>query len=282
MLKNWFLTTFLLLGFASIAQAEDGAIHSALDVMTFADSYQCGGERQPPQSYCDAVDFKAWTAEEKAIVSEYLANINDPRLVNFLKTIKEKGITKLYRVNHFAKYFNNPTLRRVEYFRSGESPLLQVDPMNRVLTFSNTFFTGTSFIDPWAKVERRQLNILHELVHVYDMAVSEHLSDDPGFKNAVQWIWNGKEWGPAVPGIAQVQKDFESVLALVRKGQVAEGYLLDRELGRQYGIPTVYGMLNSHELFAEIFSYYIFDPTAETYLPSEVVAHVKSMLGDSK
>lgn len=279
-----FLTVVLVLGFANSGYAQE--IRSALDVMTFEDSYVCGdGKIQPDTnkwlphvSYCQAVEFKPWTEQEKETVSQYLRNINDPRLANFLKRIKEKGITKLNRVNHLAKWTNNTVARRVDFFRTSERALLQVDAMTGVVVFTDSFFTGKSFVDPWAQLERKQLNVLHELVHVFDTVSANHESDSEEFKKAVKWSWNGKEWGPAVVSYDQITQDFASVRELIKEKRAAAGYLLDRELGIKYGFPTVYGMTNSHELFAEILTYYIFDPTAESYLSKEVVQYIKSVL----
>lgn len=40
-------------------------------------------------------------------------------------------------------------------------------------------------------------------------------------------------------------------------------------------------MMNTHENFAEILTYYILDPTAETYLSKELIRHVEKVLSQS-
>lgn len=150
--------------------------------MTFADGFSCN-DKFPHHSFCEAVEFKPWSLQEKEQVAQYLRHLNDPRLHNMLKTIKTKGITRLHRVGYAASWFNNSQLRRAEFYRRKDKVLLWVDPVTRVVGFTDAFFVGTPFVDPYAKVDRKQLNILHELVHVYDIARG-HVSTDPDFYKA--------------------------------------------------------------------------------------------------
>jgi hypothetical protein len=236
---------------------------SALDVMTFADSYQCN-DKFPHHSFCEAVEFKAWTAQEKAVVSEYLAKINDPRLEGILKTIKAAGITKIHRVSYSARWYNNPQFRRVEFVRSAEKAFLWVNPVTNVIGFTDTFFTGTPFLDPYAKVDRKQINVLHELIHNFDIATNHAYSMD-AFEQAAGWEWNGKESIVAAVDSEKVKAQFAQVMDLVKQKRTAEAYALDRELGRTYGFPTLYAMTSQFECFAEVLAYSIFDPTSASY-----------------
>ncbi|WP_232469121.1 hypothetical protein [Bdellovibrio bacteriovorus] len=259
----------------SVAQAQ-ARPQSALDVMTFEDEFTCN-DKFPHHSFCEAVEFRPWSEAEKQIVGEYLANINDPRLGHLLEVIKSKGITKIHRVGYGATWYNNISKRRAEFVRSRDKALLWVNPVTNVIGFSDSFFTGTSFMDPHAKVDRKQINVFHELVHVFDVALG-HISTSQEFYDSVGWHWDGKEHVIGGVDYHQSQLDFKNILALVGNKQSARAYAQDRELGIQYGFPTVYSMTNTHESFAEIISYYIFDPTAKDYLSPKIQAYVKSVL----
>lgn len=273
-LKFKVLTMILITLFA--LPSLGGEIKSALDVMVFADSFTCN-DKFPHHSFCNAVVFKPWTQDEKEIVSEYLRRINDPRLAHVLKTIQEKGITKIHRVEYGANWFNNAGQRRAEFSRSNDKALLWVNPVTNVIGFTDSFFKGTPFMDPYANVERKQLNVLHELFHVFDIA-TDHTSTGDAFKVATGWEWNGKEFVIHGVDYEKAKDDFKSILDLVKNKQSAIAYAKDRELGRTYGFPTVYAMMNSHECFAEVMSYYIFDPTAESYYSKDLLNFVNSVL----
>lgn len=275
MLKSIFVIGVILIftwkGFAA-------EVRNALEVMSFADGFSCN-DRFPHHSFCEAVEFRAWSPEEKELVSQYLLHLNDPRLKNLLQTIKTKGITRLHRVGYAATWVNNSQLRRVEFYRKKEKVLLWVDPVTQVIGFTDAFFVGTPFLDPYAKVDRKQLNVLHELIHVYDIARG-HASTDPGFYQATGWGWNGKEWALQGVDYERAKRDFQSILEMVKRGRSAEAYALDRELGRAYGFPTLYSMMNSHESFAEAFTYYILDPTAASYMSKELIQYLEKVLAE--
>ncbi|MFS4458650.1 hypothetical protein [Bdellovibrio sp. HCB2-146] len=278
MLTRFFLAAVLLLGFTVFAHA--GEIHSALDVMTFEDSFVCEqaeARRCPHHSFNEAVVFKAWSAEEKEVVSGYLRNIKGPRLAFLLKTIKSKGITKLHRVVYGSTWYNNAAERRAEFMRSTNSGILWVDPVTNVIGFTDRFFKGTEFIDPFAQIERKQLNVLHELIHVFDIA-NGHISSEEGFKRASGWAWDGKEFVINGVDYQAAMKDWESTYALIKHHKAADAYHNDRVMGVQYGFPTLYSMTNSHECFAEILSYYILDPTAPTYLSPSLMKYFDQVL----
>ncbi|MNL30894.1 hypothetical protein D3C87_1526550 [compost metagenome] len=126
-------------------------------------------------------------------------------------------------------------------------------------------------------MERKQLNILHELSHVFDVALG-HISSEAEFKKAAGWQWNGKEFEIKGIGAQKVADNFRSVLDFIKHGQTAGAYAHDRELGRELGFPTAYGMTNSHESFAELLTYFIFDPTAESYLSPEMIQYLSKVL----
>ncbi|WP_413575514.1 hypothetical protein ACLVWU_14330 [Bdellovibrio sp. HCB290] len=249
---------------------------SALDIMTFADTFECQ-DKFPHHSFCEAVQFKPWTEQEKAIVGGYLANINDPRLQGILKTIQANGITKIHRVTHSARWFNNPQFRRVEFVRSAEKAFLWVNPVTNVIGVTDSFFTGTPFMDPRAQVDRKQINILHELMHDFDIATDHALSMEE-FEKASGWGHNGKEAVITTVDYEKSKSDFQQVIALVKEKRTAEAYALDRELGMTYGFPTLYAMTNQFESFAEAVAYYIFDPTAANYYSPLLKAYLDSIL----
>lgn len=276
MMRNLFVIAAFLFYSVSGGATE---IRSALDVLTFADDFACN-DRFPHHSFCESVDFKAWSPQEKEEVAKYLRHLDDPRLQNMLKTIKSKGINRLHRVGYAASWFNNAQLRRVEFYRRKDKVLLWVDPVTHVVGFTDAFFVGTPFVDPYSKVDRKQLNVLHELVHVYDVARG-HVSTDSAFYKAAGWSWNGREWVLAAVDYGKAKKDFQTILEMVKEKRSAEAYALDREWGRSYGFPTVYSMMNTHENFAETLTYYILDPTAETYMSKELIQHMEKVLSQS-
>lgn len=278
MITRFLLSAVLLLGFVRFAQANE--IQSARDIMTFEDSFVCEQADMrhcPHRSFSEAVVFKAWSPEEKEIVSEYLRNIKGPRLAFFLKTIKEKGITKLHRVVYGSTWYNNAAERRAEFVRSANSGILWVDPVTNVIGFTDRFFKGTAFVDPFAQIERKQLNVLHELIHVFDIA-NGHISSEDGFKKASGWAWDGKQFVINGVDYATAMRDWESIYRLIKNHKAVDAYHTDRVKGVQYGFPTLYSMTNSHESFAEILSYYILDPTAPTYLSPELMKYFDSVL----
>ncbi|WP_413582347.1 hypothetical protein [Bdellovibrio sp. HCB288] len=266
---------FTLLTSISAWATSPGAM-SALDIMTFADSFECQ-DKFPHHSFCEAVQFKPWTEQEKAIVGGYLAKINDPRLQGILKTIQANGITKIHRVSHAARWFNNPQFRRVEFVRSAEKAFLWVNPVTNVIGVTDTFFTGTPFMDPYAQVERKQINILHELMHDFDIATDHAYSMD-GFEKAANWGQDGREAVITNVDYAKSKLEFQQVMALVKQKRTAEAYALDRELGRKYGFPTLYAMTGQFECFAEAVAYYIFDPTASDYYSASLKAYMDLIL----
>lgn len=249
---------------------------SAFDVMTFEDGFTCN-DKFPHHSFCEAVEFKAWTESEKEIVSNYLKNINSPRLKYFLQVLKKKGITKLHRVVYGSRWFSNQQLRRVEFSRSNESAILWVDPVTQVIGFTDSFFNGSTFIDPLANIERKQFNVLHELAHVFDMA-SGHFSSSKEFALAAGWYWDGENHVLRNSESINVNLEFLKLISLVKNKQATAAYQSDRELGVKLGFPTIYSMVNQHESFAEILTYLILDPTAESYLSPNLVSYYKNIL----
>lgn len=274
------MTRVLVFIFAALFSVGAQASLSALDVMTFADSFECN-DKFPHHSFCDAVEFKPWTAQEKAVVSEYLAKINDPRLEGILKTIKATGITKIHRVSYSARWFNNPQFRRVEFVRSAEKAFLWVNPVTNVIGFTDTFFTGTPFMDPYAKVDRKQINVLHELIHNFDMATN-HAYSMEAFEQAAGWQWNGKESVIASADSNKVKAEFSKVMDLIKQRRAADAYSLDRELGRSYGFPTLYAMTSQFECFAEVVAYAVFDPTAPMYYSKDLQKYLETILTPSR
>lgn len=270
-LKLLVFVVFFALGMSQ-AKAE---IQSAYDIMTLEDSFECN-DKAPHHSFCEAVQFKPWTASEREIVETYLKRINDPRLAFFFKKIKEKGITKIHRVTYSSNWYNNASKRRVEFVRS-TAALLWVSPVTNVIGFTDDFFTGASFLDPYAQMERKQLNILHELSHVFDVAMG-HISSEGEFQKVAGWQWNGKEFEVKGVGAPKAADNFKAILDLIKNGQTAGAYAHDRELGRELGFPTAYGMVNSHESFAEFLTYFIFDPTAESYFSPEMIQYLNNIL----
>ncbi|MBO9668526.1 MAG: hypothetical protein J7501_17140 [Bdellovibrio sp.] len=270
-----FRAFFLLLVSLSAGAASAGPV-SALDIMTFADSFECQ-DKFPHHSFCEAVQFKPWTGEEKAIVGSYLSKINDPRLAGVLKAIQQTGITKIHRVTYSARWYSNPQFRRVEFVRSAEKAFLWVNPVTNVIGVTDSFFAGTPFMDPYAKVDRKQINILHELMHDFDIATDHKYSTDD-FEKAAGWDWNGKE--AVVTGLdyEKAKAQFQGVLALVKEKKVAEAYALDRELGRANGFPTLYALTGQFECFAEAVAYYIFDPTAPQYYRKDLKTYLDIIL----
>lgn len=273
-LKMTVLCTLVSLLFTGSALAQKPK--NALDVMTFADNFACN-DKFPHHSFCEAVEFKPWSEEDKKLVSFYLSNIRDPRLAFFLKTIQDKGITKIHRVSYSSSWFNNISVRRVEFTRSADRAILWVNPVTQVIGFTDAFFKGTGFMDPYAQIERKQLNVLHELAHVFDIAQG-HISSEAAFQEAAGWRWNGKEYVLRNVDYEKVKNELQSILDLVKNGQAPDAYCRDRELGVKYGFPTVYSMVNSHESFAEILTYLILDPTAESYLSKDLVRYFHGVL----
>jgi len=268
----------ILLGLMLADVAFAKAAKSAFDIMTFADSFECN-EKFPHSSFCEAVEFKAWSESEKEIVGTYLKNLNDPRLGFFLKKLKSKGISKIHRVSYSSSWYSSVADRQVKFIRAADKAMLWVNPVTHVIGFTDTFFTSTEFMDPYAQVSRKQLNVLHELAHAFDISLG-HISSEQAFSKATGWYWNVESKEFAIRGFESVQtnSEFQSVLDLIKNDKTAAAYERDRVLGVLHGFPTVYSMLNSHECFAELLSYYILDPTAPVYLSKDVMSYFDKIL----
>ncbi len=159
--------------------------------------------------------------------------------------------------------------------------LLWVDPVTNVIGVMDNFFSSTEFIDPYANVSRKTLNILHELAHVYDIA-NDHISNKSDISKKAGWYWDGKRH--AIKGVDYdvVLSEFDKILSYVRNKNSAKAYSEDRRLGIDYGFPTIYSMMNSHECFAELLSYYILDAHAKNYMSKEITLELDRILAAKK
>lgn len=280
-----FLLAFLLGGttVSAASQNETPVARStitALDAVEFADSYACS-DRFPPQSFCEAVQFKAWTPEEREHVSNTLKSFKGPRFQKILKQIKNSGFNQLHRVSYSSTWYPVPERRRVEFLRRNDKVLLWVNPTTKVIGFTDAFFTGTTFQDPHAQRDRKEINVLHELIHVFDIT-SNYPSNSDAFKTAMAMAWNGKSYDSKSMTGTDIQKNFQSILELVKQKRSKEAYALDREIGIKNGFPTLYGMTSLQEGFAEVVAYYLLDPQAPQYYSPELQAYLDSLFALNK
>jgi hypothetical protein len=245
-------------------------------IFEFPDSFKCE-DRFPHHSFCKSVGFKRWRTSEIRLIKETLSSLSDPKLQFMFNSIKEKGIVKFHRVSFSASWFPNQQERRVEFSRKNNKVLIWVDPVTNVVGFMDSFFSSKNFIDPHAGISRKTFNLLHELTHIYDIA-SGHVSSSEGLKKAVGWHWDGNHHVIQGQSFESVQNEFKKILTYVKNGESHKAFTLDRTIGISYGFPTLYSMLNSHENFAELISYYILDPTAKDYLSRDIQRELDSIL----
>ena len=264
---------YLIFILASLTQATELTPN---EIFEYADTFKCN-DKFPHHSFCKAVEFKPWTEEERMVFENILTELDRPELQHFYKSIKNKGITKFHRVSYAASWYPNHRLRRTQFSRKQEKVLLWVDPVTKVIGVMDQFFTSTEFMDPYAKVSRKTLNILHELAHVYDVA-NDHISSKSNISKLAGWYWDGKRH--AINGLDydEVLTHFNKILGHVKDKDSARAYSEDRRLGVKYGFPTIYSMMNSHECFAELVSYYILDPQAKHYLSEEIQQELDKIL----
>ena len=248
----------------------------ASDVFTFADSFTCN-DRFPHHSYCEAVEFKSWRPEERELVSEYLKAMRGPRFEKLLAVIKDKGITKFHRVSYASSWSANHALRRVQFTRRHDKVLLWVNSVTRMVGFTDAFFKGTKFIDPRAALPRKQLNVIHEIMHIFDLAADDP-SQSAAFQKAIGWKWDGHNHIVETIPFARATEQFKEIMVYLDNGNAARTYELDRELGVSYGVPTLYSLSNIRESFAETLTYALLDPTAGEYLSTETLDYVDKLL----
>ena len=264
---------YLIFILASLTQATELTPN---EIFEYADTFKCN-DKFPHHSFCKAVEFKPWTEEERMVFENILTELDRPELQHFYESIKDKGITKFHRVSYAASWYPNHRLRRTQFSRKQDKVLLWVDPVTKVIGVMDQFFTSTEFMDPYAKVSRKTLNILHELAHVYDVA-NDHISSKSNISKLARWYWDGKRH--AINGLDydEVLTHFNKILGHVKDKDSARAYSEDRRLGVKYGFPTIYSMMNSHECFAELVSYYILDPQAKHYLSEEIQQELDKIL----
>lgn len=248
------------------------------EILTFKDSYQCN-DKFPDHSYCKAVSFSPWSEKDKNLVKEKLDQLERlapaGMLDHFKDVLSNSTGNKLYRVSYSARWYVNRLERKTYFSRNFTRPLLWVDPLTKVIGFMDHFFDREDFQDPSAPIDKRSLNIFHELVHAFDIA-NGHLSTNDHFQEAVGWYWTGEDH--EIKGIdhQKLKADFEKYLLIAKNGNREESYLLMRKAGMKLGLPSLYSAFNSHESFAEFLTYYVFDPKAKDYMNDEV----KSVLDD--
>lgn len=275
-----------LLGFSlaiAMPQNENAVQHpptSAAEALEFADNYSCN-ERFPHFSFCEAVQFKAWTSEEQEQVTKILRSFKGPRFQKILQHIQRSGFNKLHRVSFSSSWYPKPELRRVEFIRRNDKVLLWVNPTTKVVGFTDAFFTGTPYHDLHVKKDRKEINILHELIHVFDIT-SDYPSTSDEFKKAAALSWNGKNYDTQSMSGAEIQEAFKKIIELVKLKRSKEAYALDREMGIKNGFPTLYGMTSLQEGFAEVVAYYLLDPQAPKYYSPELQAYLDSLLDLNK
>ena len=250
----------------------------SLDFFEFADTYECN-DRFPHHSFCKAVVFKKWKKEEKELIRSYLNDFNVPVLENFFKKIKESGITKIHRVEHAASWKALIQERRVEFFRRNTKVLIWVNPVTKVMGITDSYFKGTKFIDPYVRMPRKKINILHEMVHLYDLA-THHAVKNSNFNDVVGWEWEKEKNRFGIRNVDYdiVENQFREILNLVKQKKSKKAYALDRKLGIKYGFPTLYSMTSKAECFAEFLAYYVLDPNSKNYMNANIIEELDAIL----
>mgnify|MGYP000253524378 FL=1 len=261
------MLNFLSIIFAIMLSISAFAV-SPVNFLSFEDSFKCN-DRFPHHSFCNAVEFKEWSEKEKRYITSILKEIDRPELKNFYQAIKDKGIKKLHRVKYSSTWYPNMAQRRTEFSRSARSALIWVNPVTNVVGITDSFFNSKDFIDPYAKVSRKTLNILHEMVHIFDIA-TDHTSNKISRSIGWTWVQQRNRFEIRDQDYDEVLAKFDQILSYVKAGDSPMAYSEDRRLGIELGFPTIYAMTNSHECFAELLSYYILDPYSREYLSIEV------------
>ncbi|MDD0851602.1 hypothetical protein HBN50_00785 [Halobacteriovorax sp. GB3] len=242
------------------------------EILSFQDSYECN-DKFPHHSYCKAVQFSAWSEQDKKLVKGKLDQLERMApagmLDHFKDTLLKSAGKKLYRVSYSARWYVNRLERKTYFSRNFTRPLLWVDPLTKVIGFMDHFFDREDFQDPSAPIDKRSLNIFHELVHAFDIA-NGHISTNDHFQKAVGWYWTGEDH--EIKGIdhQKLKADFDKYLAIAKEGDREKSYQLMRQAGMKLGLPSLYSAFNSHECFAEFLTYYVFDPKAKDYMNDEV------------
>lgn len=245
------------------------------NIFYFENSFECN-HTFPNFSFCSAAGFKPWSQEEKSQVINLIDSLPQKQLKHFFKTIQEKGITKLHRASHSTRWVPNHSERRVDFVREDRQAAIWVNPVTKVVGFSDTFFKKESVVDPYTGLERKVFVILHELAHVFDLA--GRYSSTGTFLNILNWSYREGNWSPRGVSALEVKNYFSVILELARDKNLQEAYSLDRNLGHSYGYPTLYSMTSFQESFAELLAYSVLDPDAKDYLPKKILDYFDIIL----
>lgn len=252
------------------------AFGGASEIFTFENSFSCN-ERYPHHSFCTAADFKEWSDTDKNEVKGWIDSLPKEKLASFFNQIKEHGILKFHRVNHSTVWRPNHRERRVEFSRDVSSKaIVWVSPVTKVIGFTDGFFKNNNVKDPYTGLDRKQLVILHELAHVFDL--SGDYSSQDSFLDLLKWSYKDGAWSPKGVSSYYIKDSFSLILETVKNEGLEKGYALDRKFGLEHGYPTLYAMTSFQESFAELLAYSILDPYAGEYMSKGVVSYFERLV----
>ena len=268
--RGLFIFILLFLFFALTA-----AETSYASAFSFEDNFECN-DSFPHHSFCTAVGFKPWSEVEKNEIKYLIDSLPVAKLENFFKVIHEKGTVKFHRVNHSSTWVPNNKERRVEFVRDHRQAAIWVNPVTKVVGFSNSFFNKEQVVDSYTGVDRKKFVILHELAHVFDLAWA--YSSHKAFLDILNWSYREGAWSPLGHSALKIKTHFSEILKISKNESLQKAYAMDRRLGRSYGYPSLYSMLSVQESFAELLAYSVLDPSADEYLSLEILNYFEAIL----
>ncbi len=251
----------------------------AKELFELSDNYHCSEGSFPPKSFCQAVKFTPWKTSEKKFIKGLLKELNLKQYKHLYQTIKGKGITKIHRVKYSSNWYANSQTRTVEFFRLREPVLMWVNPTTNVIGITDHFFNAPNISDEISGKNKKLLNLLHEIIHVFDIA-SNHPSSK--YRQKFGWKWNHNQEVYRQTSPQEIMDEFLQILEYSRNIDPIKAHSMNRQAGIHYGVPTLYALFNTKEFFAEVLSYYLLDPKAKDYLPKDLQIILDQILEPSQ
>ena len=216
-------------------------------------------------SWCESTEPKTWVPSEIEKVSRLLGAINEAGLPEFLKRIRDKGFTTLYRYGHgFLPKGNN------QYAR--EEHGAWVWGRDTSINVSDIGFAFADAKDPVGGFDLLSVGLLHEMTHAFAFEDNVLIRD---FALKAGWVeQNGKCFLAGVDA-GDIAATVAQMRSLILAGKLEEALRLNREYGIEHGFPSAYAMSSPTEGIADVASHLHFDPNASTYMKPELIQWIK-------
>lgn len=201
-------------------------------------------------------NFKDWDKASQATVQTALDQMPSGKLDRVIDVLRKGGLKKIcYVLKSDGKTMAGTAVE-------GDTAYIEID---------NDFF-ATQLSYPGGVSERTHA-LIHELIHVYiHYYVGNNLFSAPfwdGLKTGLEW-----NYPEGVNGLVD-EKAYDNHWTIRNRlraqGKNAEAVAEDLDYARSLGFPSLYGMSQMEEYFAELASFLIHDPAMQSVLPPTAV-----------